>query len=230
MRKMVFLFGVSLFCFCATLFAQDSLITKKNGKITPALQAGISLSHFLVSNEKNTGNEPTLRFTGGINMDIPIKDHKILFRPELLLNLNGHKQTDSVFTRTHLSYIKVPANIVFQLCSFSRDAGNWTYLRFGVGPYLAYAIHGNYKQDSSSASRVDFTNKEVPSNTANYAVYFKHWDAGINCFFEFTGTHFYSQLGSSFGLVNIKPGIENFSGPQAMYKNFCVNLSYGWRF
>jgi hypothetical protein len=230
MRKSVFLFFVCLSCFCVHLVAQDSLSSKKIEKIRPAVQAGITLSHFLVTNEKNMGNEPTLRFTGGVNMDVPIKDHKILFRPELLLNLNGHKQTDSVFTRTHLSYIKIPANIVFQLFSFSRDASNWNYIRFGIGPYVAYAIHGNYKDDSASVSRVDFTNKQVPSTATNYAVYFKHWDAGINCFFEFTGTHFYSQLGSSFGFVNIKPGKENTSGPQAMYRNFCINLSYGWRF
>jgi hypothetical protein len=230
MRKTIFIL-VWVLCGFYNLSAQQETGTHSDEKLKLGVQAGFSLSHFIIHdvNRADITDEPTLRFTGGVNADIPLKDQKIYFRPELLLNLNGHKQTDTVFTRTHLSYIKIPANLVFQLCSFSTGASNWSRILLGFGPYLAYALHGNYKQESE-VSRVSFTNKEVPSTTVDYGAYFKRWDAGINSFFEFASTHFYSQFGSSFGLLNIKPGLQDNSGPQAKYKNFSLNLSYGWRF
>jgi hypothetical protein len=196
-----------------------------------ALQAGLGFAFFSghTANGAKFGESNIVRFRGGGNVEVPVSS-RISFRPELLLSLGGYKVSDSgsESSYTHLSYLKVPTDFVFSLLPVQTLLGK-DYLRLGVGTYFAYAIHGKFN-DESQTSKVHFTNKGLSDSPPNYAAYFKHWDAGLNYFLEFAGSNFYTELGSSLGLTNIKPRLENQGSHQAVYRNGSINISYGWRF
>jgi hypothetical protein len=192
------------------------------------LQIGLSLSHFTGHNTdgEQFGNQNLVRFRGGGNLDIPLGS-LFSIRPEALFSTAGVRKNDSI--KTDLSYLKIPTSIVINLAQLSSGYAVKDLLRVGLGSYFAYAFAGKFIDDASS-SRVKFSNREIPGTISNYSSYFKRWDAGVNSFLELTGSNFYSQLGTSFGLTNIKPRQENPVPHQALCKNASINLSYGWRF
>jgi hypothetical protein len=102
-------------------------------------------------------------------------------------------------------------------------------LKFGVGPYLAYALHGSYSVKSQEENKITFTNHGITTTTTSYETYYKRFDGGVNGFVEISTNNFYWQAGTSFGLFNIKPPLGN-GRSQAIYRNRSINLSYGFRF
>jgi hypothetical protein len=213
---------------CKTALGQDSLSNTQTNKLTYGLQLGISLSHFAGHNTNGDrfGNENLVRLRGGGNLNIPF--HSVMaFRPELLISMGGFRTNDSL--KTNLTYLKIPANLVIDILRLSSGYGIKDLLKLGFGPYLAYALGGRMT-DNHSITPIKFSNGEISSASPNYNAYFKRWDTGINTFLEFAGNNFYSQLGTSIGLLNIKPHLENPSMRQATCRNTSFNLSYGWRF
>jgi hypothetical protein len=215
----------------SSLKAQDSLVLKRDNSVTFGLQLGLAFTHFTgwALNGSNPTGENLVRFRGGGNIDIPLKQG-ISLRPELLLSWKGYKaQQDSITYKTDLMYVNVPVDVVFKVLSMSHTPNHKADLNLGAGLYFGYALHGKFQQDSSKAA-VNFNNHGVPSTVTDYATYYKRYDGGLNFFVEFTGFSFYSQVGASFGLVNIKPPIQNSSAKQANYKNSSIYLTWGWRF
>jgi hypothetical protein len=208
--------------------AQADSLRSPFSSTTFGVLAGLGQMHFSGrnTNGEKFGGENLLRFRGGANMDIPLSAF-VSIRPELLFSMGGYKTKDSL--KTDLSYLKIPSSIVFKLLNLPSENSIADVLSIGIGSYFAYAIDGRL-MDNSSSSMVKFANRDVSSTTLGYADYFKRWDTGINAFLEFTGTNFYSQIGSSIGLTNIKPRLDNPGAHQANCKNASINLSYGWRF
>jgi len=209
--------------------AQEIPVAVKDS-VTYGLQAGLSFTHF--SGHGQYGYRPVgqnlVRFRGGGNVDIPL-NNEISLRPELLLNWKGYKTHDSVVLKTQLMYVDIPVNILFTLFSIHHGPNRKSAFKLGTGLYGGYALHGKYQKDSTT-SHIHFTEHQVPATVTDYGSYYKRFDAGINYFLEFSGVNFYSQIGASMGLVNIKPYMSNAPVSQALYKNTCINLTYGWRF
>ncbi len=194
------------------------------------LQLGLGFSHFSGwgFNGYDPMGENLVRFRGGGNVDIPLRPG-LSIRPELLLSWKGYKTSDSVNYKTELMYLNSPVDVIIKLLSMTRNPNRKADLNLGVGVYGGIALHGKFEQDSS-AMRVVFNNHEVPATATNYGAYYKRYDGGLNFFLEFTGNSFYSQVGATVGLVNIKPPVENSTARQANYRNTSVDLTYGWRF
>jgi len=229
-------FCIVLFTFLVFLnvssLAQDKPKPKKDSA-SFGIQAGLSFSHFNVMHVPSyyPGGQNIVGFRGGVNGDFPLTRH-ISLRPEILFTQKGYKVhdvEDSIYLRTRLSYLKFPVNVVFKLLALDHGTVAKDFLKFGVGPYFAYAIHGTYTAESVSSS-VKFSNHQVSATPASYGAYYKRYDAGVNYFLEFNLGKFYSQVGAAMGMTNIKPTMENAPTPhQSVYRNSCFNLSYGWR-
>jgi len=215
------------------LLGQDSQPIKRRDSISFGVQAGLSFSHFVGMNpQHNTqGGQNIVGFRGGVNIDYPV-NHFMSLRPEILFTQKGYKihdAGDSMNIKTRLSYIKVPVNVVFRVCALDHGAIPRDFFNLGIGPYVAYGIHGTYSTESTSTA-VKFSNEQLPASSPNYGEYYKHLDAGVNYFAEFELGRFYSQVGGAVGLTNIKTGMENIPAHESVYRNACFNLSYGWRF
>ena len=210
--------------------AQDGVVLPARDSVRIGIQAGISFTHFTghdADGEKLATTENLVRFRGGGNVTIPVSE-VLAIRPELLFSLKGYKMNDSAISyQTRLSYLKMPVDLILKL--FPLNYAGRGFFKIGAGPYIAWAFHGNYIEQSKKEP-IKFTDKNVAVSQSSYNTYYKRYDAGLNYFIEFSGERFYTQLGSAIGFVNIKPPLVNGATRQPSYKNASFNLSYGFMF
>lgn len=162
-------------------------------------------------------------FNAGVNLEIPLS-HSLYLQPGLLFSTKGSIHKDSR-TRTSISYIELPVNMLVRLL-----CGNGNLL-LGTGPYLAAGVGGSFGKDSSGA-RLDliFDGNINATQLFSNNRYMKRWDGGINLLagYEFAN-HISVQLNGQLGLRDTSPKLE---GETVYYKNKNVGfgLSFGYRF
>ncbi len=165
----------------------------------------------------------------GVNVEIPIAD-EFYVQPNIIFARKGAKAAPLVgqnsTTRTHISYIDVPINLVYK-----GVVGN-SYIMLGGGPYIAFGVGGKVKVTGGSTT-VERSIKFKSSISATEALsnpYVKRIDAGANLFFGYGLSENLSiQLNTQLGLVNINSNVKEVANTKATLKNTNFGISIGYR-
>jgi hypothetical protein len=171
-------------------------------------------------------NDMKVGFHIGVNMQIPVAP-EFYFQPGLLLSTKGAiAEGNASKTKTSLSYIELPLNLVY------KGLLGPGYVFLGVGPYLGYGIGGKVNVESGSESNdydIEFTNV-VEISDPQLVPYYKAFDAGGNIFFgyEMAGGLF-AQFNAQLGMVNINPEYKILPDDKSSIKNTGFGLSLGYR-
>lgn len=159
----------------------------------------------------------------GVDVDIPIATD-FYIRPGVLFSTKGAKFDDDE-TKINLSYIEVPISFTYKPMLGSGR------LILGVGPYVAFAVGGNIKNDDDEVD-IEFENEITPAQAISGTPYVRSLDAGGNLFFGYEfSQHFFAQVNAQLGLINISPKIEGVDDDDiGKVKNTGFGLSLGYRF
>jgi hypothetical protein len=163
----------------------------------------------------------------GVNLEIPIAAN-LYFQPGLLVTNKGSKRkevigTQSLTSTTYITYIEVPLNVLYKA-----NLGTGKLL-VGVGPYLSYAVLGQFKQDPGTNEKIRF--KNTVKNTDPNLPYLKAFDAGLSILAGYQFKNRFSvQLNGQFGLAKINPKYADEPTDKSLYKNVGFGLSVGYRF
>jgi hypothetical protein len=160
----------------------------------------------------------------GLDVDIPIAS-EFYFRPGVLFSTKGAKFDDGDDTKLNLSYIEVPLNFVYKP---TLGTGK---LILGVGPYVAYAVGGKFKNDDDEVD-IEFENEITLQQAVSGTPYMKGLDFGGNLLFGYEfNQNFYAQLNAQLGLSNLNPKIEGVDeDDRGKTKNTGFGISLGYRF
>lgn len=160
----------------------------------------------------------------GVDADIPIAS-EFFFRPGVLFSTKGAKFDDDDDTKLNLSYIEVPLNFVYKP---TLGAGK---LILGLGPYVAYAVGGKFKNDDDELD-IEFENEITLQQAVSGTPYMKGLDFGGNLLFGYEfSQNFYAQLNAQLGLSNLNPKIEGVDDDdRGKTKNTGFGISLGYRF
>ncbi len=176
-------------------------------------------------------NDLIIGFNFGINAEIPIAP-EFYFQPGLLFTTKGAKKEDfplgqSIKSRINISYIELPLNLLFKPI-----LGNG-HILLGLGPYIAYGISGNSKQEGGNVSHTEditFKNK-VSIGDPSGTVYIKALDFGANLFAGYAFSNNLSfQLNAQLGLSDINPEVELNTNDKSSVKNTGFGFSLGYKF
>jgi hypothetical protein len=163
-------------------------------------------------------------FHVGVDVDIPIAQDFYL-RPGVLFSTKGAKFDDDADTKINLSYIEVPISFAYKpMLGTGR-------LILGIGPYVAFAVGGNIKNDDDEVD-IEFENEISMAQAISGTQYLKSLDFGGNLFFGYEfSQHFFAQINAQLGLSNITPKIEGVDDDdRGKVKNTGFGLSLGYRF
>lgn len=190
------------------------------------IRAGVNFQN--LNGEDGDGDDLDFKLkTGfhiGVDADIPVAP-EFYFRPGVLFSTKGAKLDDPSDTKINLSYIEVPLSFVYKP---TLGTGK---LVLGLGPYVAYAVGGKYKNDDDEVD-IKFENEVTLDQAMNDGPYLKAFDAGANLFFGYEfSQHFFAQVNAQLGLVNINTKIEDVDEDDiGKTKNTGFGLSVGYRF
>ncbi len=222
MKKLILLSFI--FMFTSSLIMAQS---DEKDKMSFAVLGGVNYQN-LTGKDFNGDKLSTtgiIGFHAGINAQIPIVN-QFYFQPGLLFSTKGAEITDDGITgKIGLSYIELPLNLVYK-----GPLGSG-FVMIGFGPYAGYGINGKATTGIGNVeSDVEFKNV-VDANDPLTTTYFKALDIGGNLFagYEMTGGIFI-QLNTQFGMINIHPEDNRFSGGETSRKNIGFGLSLGYRF
>jgi hypothetical protein len=218
MKTRMLVFFAGLLLLATTGFAQN--------KTAFGIRAGVNFTN--LNGEDGDGDDLDFKLkTGfhiGVDADIPVAP-EFYFRPGVLFSTKGAKLDDADDTKINLSYIEVPLSFVYK-----PTLGNGK-LVLGLGPYLAFAIDGKYKNDDDEVD-IKFENEVTLDQAMDDGPFLKSFDAGANLFFGYEfSQRFYAQVNAQLGLVNINTKIEDVDEDDiGKTKNTGFGLSLGYRF
>lgn len=196
-------------------------------KTSFAIRAGVNFQNLNGEdmNGDDLDNKLKTGFHAGVEVDIPIAD-EFYVRPGALYSLKGAKLDDGADTKINLGYIEVPVSFVYKpMLGTGR-------LVLGIGPYVAFGISGNIKNDDGLDKDIEFENKLTVAQALSGDYFVKGFDAGGNIFFGYEfGQHMFAQINAQLGMVNIQPKIEGIDDDdRGKIKNTGFGLSLGYRF
>jgi len=204
-------------------------IAQEESKTSFAILGGVNFQNLngKLSSGDKLDNDMLLGYHAGINVQIPIVAGFYL-QPGILYTLKGAKNTNSVYTETtKIGYLEVPFDLIYKV---SLGKG---FFMLGAGPYFAYGISGNVKDEGSSVTLDrDIKFKNVVAVTDPLTTpYYKAFDAGANAFVGFeSSVGLFLQLETQFGLTNINPEDKRILTDKSSKKNTGFGLSLGYRF
>ena len=204
-------------------------IAQEKSKVSFGILGGVNFQNLKgeLSSGDKLDNDMLLGFHGGVNVQIPIVAGFYL-QPGLLYTLKGAKKTGNLSTETtKIAYLEVPLDLMYKA-----NLGKGFFM-LGFGPYVAYGISGNVKNEGSSVTiDRDIEFKDVVEITDPLLVpYYKAFDMGANAFVGFeTEGGLFLQLETQFGLVNINPEDKRILSDKSSKKNTGFGLSLGYRF
>jgi len=195
-------------------------------KTSFAIRAGVNFQNLNGEDMEGRDLDNKLKtgFHAGVEVDIPIAS-EFYVRPGALYSLKGAKYDDNADTKFNLGYIEVPVSFVYKpMLGTGR-------LVLGIGPYVAFAISGNVKNDDMDMD-IEFENEITLQQALSGTPYAKGFDAGGNIFFGYEfGERFFAQLNAQLGMVNINPKIEDVDDDDiGKTKNTGFGVSVGYRF
>lgn len=229
----------------ALIAATTSLVSTnlKAQQVEVGARAGLNLSNIYVKDENGrvrSGSQALPGFNAGLTFDIPIADEFYL-QPGALITTKGAKIKGDTYqylyndtyyngdyTNYNAYYLEVPVNFLYK-----PQAGPGRIL-LGAGPYFAYGLGGNWKDDFNgkvTTGKLEFINdwnqRTGGSNTFTYG---KRFDMGVNVLggYEFP-SRFSVQVNGSIGAANIEPN-DNGRKPTAIFRNRGVGISVGYKF
>lgn len=193
-------------------------------------------------NGKDSGGEKLdnglmIGFNAGLNYSINIAPD-FYIQPGILFSVKGSKSNTSLLvfkstgdynTRTSLSYLEVPLNVLY-----SPKVGSGKVL-LGFGPYVAYGVTGKQRYeigDNVFETKVKFKNSVMSGDDLVNYVYYRPFDAGANIFFGYElAMGVFVQLNAQLGMLKINPSFywEDTDTPKA-FRNTGFGLSAGFRF
>jgi hypothetical protein len=218
MKTRMLVFFAGLLLLATSGFAQN--------KTAFGIRAGVNFTN--LNGEDGDGDDLDFKLkTGfhiGVDADIPVAP-EFYFRPGVLFSTKGAKLDDADDTKINLSYIEVPLSFVYK-----PTLGNGK-LVLGLGPYLAFAIDGKYKNDDDDVD-IKFENEVTLDQAMDDGPFLKGFDAGANLFFGYEfSQRFFAQVNAQLGLVNINTKIEDVDEDDiGKTKNTGFGLSIGYRF
>ncbi|MCW3111474.1 MAG: hypothetical protein JWQ09_5980 [Segetibacter sp.] len=223
MKKISILFFVLTVLYTTLTKAQDS-------KTTFGICFGGALTNITGKDSQGKFLDPDSKVGAhiGVNVEIPIVQD-FYFQPGLLITNKGAKMEETVNTRTstattNLTYIEIPLNLLYKP---KLGAGN---LILGVGPYVAYAIHGQLKLDPGTNEKITFKNT-VKNSDPTDGNYLKRFDAGASIVVGYPfKTRFSVQFNGQLGLTGIQPKFDGDPADKSSYKNSGFGISIGYRF
>jgi len=210
-------------------FAQSS----DKSKMSFGILGGVNFQNLNgkdASGDKLT-NEMILGYHAGLNVQIPIAP-QFYFQPGLMFSTKGAKNTYTILgteiTRTtKLSYIELPLNLVYK-----GALGNG-FVMLGFGPYVGYAIGGNYLTEGGSVTydnKIVFKGTITENDDENHAT-FKTLDVGGNIFAGYEmSSGIFLQFDTQLGMVKINPENTGNTNDKTAVKNTGFGLSVGFRF
>lgn len=197
------------------------------------LRAGVNFQNIngQDANGNNLKNDILTGFHIGINAEIGIAP-EFYFQPGLLYTTKGAQNDYVILGQTikntiHISYIELPLNIIF------KPLLGTGHMLLGFGPYIAYGISGNAKQEGGSINQTEdikFQNT-VTASDPNNVVYLKALDFGANLIagYEFSNKLSF-QLNAQLGLTDINPKYDFIANDKTSNKNTGFGFSAGYRF
>jgi hypothetical protein len=218
MKTRMLVFFAGLLLLATSGFAQN--------KTAFGIRAGVNFTN--LNGEDGDGDDLDFKLkTGfhiGVDADIPVAP-EFYFRPGVLFSTKGAKLDDADDTKINLSYIEVPLSFVYK-----PTLGNGK-LVLGLGPYVAFAIDGKYKNDDDDVD-IKFENEVTLDQAMTDGPFLKGFDAGANLFFGYEfSQRFFAQVNAQLGLVNINTKIEDVDEDDiGKTKNTGFGLSIGYRF
>jgi hypothetical protein len=199
------LFTVVLCCVAATTFAQ---LNVKFG-VTAGLNVSnetLSAGSFSLSPDWKAG------FQAGVIADLSLSP-SLSIMPELVFSQKGCKSDVETVTVTEtINYLTLPVNLAYKF-----DLGLAGTLFPFAGPYVGYALSGNYKEGSESV-KINFGSDEDE---------YKALDFGLNFGLGYQFEKLLFRLQYNLGLSNIGNVIE---GADYSVKNKNVAVSVGYFF
>lgn len=195
-------------------------------KTSFGIRAGVNFQNLNGENGDGDDLDNKLKtgFHIGVDADIPIAP-EFYFRPGVLFSTKGAKLDDAADTKINLSYIEVPLSFVYKP---TLGTGK---LILGLGPYVAYAMGGKYKNDDDEVD-IEFEKEVTLAQWTSDGPFMKGFDAGANLFFGYEfGQHLFAQVNAQLGLVNLNTKIEGFDDDEiGKTKNTGFGISLGYRF
>lgn len=211
------------------VFSVSLTIAQEKSKSSLAILGGVNFQNMngKLSSRDNLNSDMLMGYHAGINIQIPIVAG-FYVQPGLLYAVKGDKYTNSAYTETtKIGYMEIPLHLVYK---FSVGKG---FFVLGVGPYVAYGINGNVKNEENSVT----LNRDIKfKNTVKITdplttPYYKPFDTGADAFAGFeTSFGLFFQLETQFGLVNINPEDKRILSDKSSKKNTGFGLSLGYRF
>ncbi|HEY4877394.1 MAG TPA: porin family protein [Puia sp.] len=236
MRSLIF-FIIMLFGFCNPSISQN---------VQFGFTAGAGISGITKTNNIGVAFEQrnsVVDYFAGITSKIKI-NNDFAFKPELyfekkgwtnkynnlIINLTENQPyfaiQDSILhsDKIEMNYIKLPLNLSFSLPQIADGK-----IDVEVGPYIAYAISGNYNSfyGNNNASVYNFSSNINNDNSSQTGIKFNRFDYGLNFKMGYELSvglliHVKYELGLHDAVTN-----ELISGPSATkFRSAVVGLSY----
>jgi hypothetical protein len=209
--------SVLLIALTTTVFA---LGAKAQTETTFGVRAGLNFTNF--SGKDQAGNKLDEKIKAGINIginvEIPIASNTYV-QPGLLFTTKGAK--DKVYRKVsyNLSYLEIPVNLLFK-----PELGDGKLL-LGVGPYLAFAVGGSYKDPAGNKTDFTFANKRKDGSP-----YAKRMDLGGNLLAGYElSSRLSFQLNAQLGFLNVIPRYTGVAD-KSNFHNTGFGVSAGYRF
>lgn len=199
------------------------------GRPSFGIRAGVNFQNL---NGKDAGddkleNNLKVGFNAGVNAELPVAED-FYIQPGVLYSTKGAKLDDNFAgsdVKVNLGYIEIPINLIYKP---ALGQGN---LLMGFGPYIAFAVNGQVKDDNNEIDVV--FDKEVSlQEYSNNPYVMKRFDAGANLLFGYEFNRRVSaQLNAQLGLMNLNPELTNSGGVDlGTMKNTGFGISLGYRF
>jgi hypothetical protein len=196
-------------------------------KTSFAIRAGVNFQN--LNGEDPAGNDFDNKlktgFHAGVEVDIPIAP-EFYIRPGALYSLKGAKMDDGADTKINIGYVEIPVSFVYKpMLGTGR-------LVLGIGPYVAFGVSGNIKNDDGADEDIEFENEITPTQALSGVPYLKGMDFGGNLLFGYEFSQkIFAQLNAQLGLMNIQPKIEGVDDDdRGKVKNTGFGVSIGYRF
>lgn len=222
MKKRIIIFAILSFGLLLHTNAQQKSAEEQS--ITLGVRAGVNFQNINGKDNAGTKLENKLKtgFHAGVNAEIPIATD-FFIQPGVLFSTKGARDKDNSDVKTNISYIEIPANLVYKPVL---GAGK---LILGFGPYIAFGVGGKIT-DGNTDIKTTFKKSITLSEALSGKAFLKRTDAGANLLFGYElSNNFSVQLNAQLGLVKINPEIEGVTTDKASFKNTGFGISLGYR-
>jgi Outer membrane protein beta-barrel domain len=217
MKTKLILLTLGCSLFSAVLFAQSGT--------SLGLRAGVNFQNLngKTAGGDNLENKIKTGFNAGVNAQLALGP-EVYIQPGLLFSTKGAK-SDGTDDKINISYLELPVNFIY------RPEFNSGHILLGAGPYVAYALGGQFKPETGSDVDIKFSDDITAAQALTGTPYVKHFDAGVNVLagYEFSNRLSF-QLNAGLGLLKINPKIEGEYEGKSAVRNTGFGVSAGYRF